>query len=183
MNGKRAPRHSPDEMLDGLLRNAREPFASIVDEYGLAGAVRIFVRSSRKIIEASPQFGGELNARGVRDPGALWLAGEEAEQLRDDLAEITSEVASEKLALIPARIFAAIAYRHPYFDGNKRTAFLAALFVGRYLGLGLRPEAFEGIEDAILALTSREAPDDEVARWLLAKVFMPMKSDWGKRHD
>ena len=70
------------------------------------------------------------------------------------------------------RIFAAIAYRHPYFDGNKRTAFVAALLIGGALGMKVRPFPVEDIEAQVIEMTAREADDAELAAWFGNKVFI-----------
>jgi prophage maintenance system killer protein len=165
-------RGTPEETLDLMLRRAHEPFASTVAEVGFPTAVRICVRTARRIIEREPDAGGVIAIAGIRDEGTVWLVGEDAEQQRREVDAKRSLSRDERVALIAARIFAAIAYRHPFFDANKRTGFLAAVLVGRSLGLLVRPTPFEGLEEDVIAMTSREAPDDEVARWLLTEIFI-----------
>jgi prophage maintenance system killer protein len=160
---------SPEETLDRLMRRAREPFASAIVEAGFAGAIRIYVRSARHLVEVFPREAGEISMSGVRDPGALWLVGEDAERVR---SEAESESSDRIAVRVIARVFGAIAYRHPFYDANKRTAFVATLLLGRFLGLNLRDFSPEAINEDVIDLTAREATDDEVAAWLLSKVFI-----------
>lgn len=77
--------------------------------------------------------------------------------------------------MIPTKVFTVIAYRHPYFDANKRTGFLAACVIARFLGFDLGPMAFQEVEEQIRTFTAVEAPDGEVAEWFLRKVFISPK--------
>jgi hypothetical protein len=168
----RFPEGSPEDVLGLLMRRALEPFGSMVADVGFAGAVRIYVRVARRLEEVSPGEAGEFALGGVRDAGALWLIGEDAERARGEIAESGGVPHDVLIARVAARVFGAIAYRHPFFDANKRTAFVAAMLVGWNMGLRLRSFDVEVLDDAIIDLTAREAPDDEVARWLLSKVFI-----------
>lgn len=172
MTGVSEDQDSPEEMLERLLRRAHEPFASIVEDVGFASAVRIYVRAARRVVDRSPTTAGAVAMQGIRDQGALWLVGEDAERLRSEAARSAQFTATTLAAMVAARVFGAIAYRHPFYDGNKRTALLAAAYVGVNLGLRLRDRPVEGLDSAVVALTAREAPDEEVASWLLDNVFI-----------
>lgn len=124
----RVPRspESPDELLGRLLRQASEPFVSLVDVAGFPVAILTIARSARRMIEANPALFGEIAATGVRDEGAVRFIGEAAEAVQVKVGHNHREGPGGPTSLVPARVFAMIAYRHPYFDANKRTAFLAA---------------------------------------------------------
>ena len=124
------------------------------------------------MIEASPDVAGPLAASGVREEGTLWFVGQAAEETRALLDVDARQPSGKERAFISARVFAVVAYRHPYFDGNKRTAFLAATLVGYYLGLAAKAVPYATIERAVQEMTAREASVDEVAAWFLSNVFI-----------
>jgi prophage maintenance system killer protein len=163
-----------------LLRRSREPFVSIAEVAGFAVAVITNVRSARRMIERNPDLFGSIGASGVRDEGAIWFLGEAAERLRIELGHGHQDRADASIALIPAKVFTMIAYRHPYFDANKRTAFLAASLTAFYLGFEIRPIPFDVVEEEVREMTAREAPDAEVAGWFLSKVFIPSEKKEGR---
>lgn len=160
------------EALGRLLRRAREPFASQVETGGFATAITTLVRAARHLVEDNPTEAGRLAAIGVRDEGALWYVGEATEETRRTLGHNHRSLPTESVAMLPARVFAMVAYRHPYFDGNKRTAFVAATLLGYYLGFEIRPIPFDAVAEEARELTSREAPEEDVREWLLSKVFI-----------
>src|SRR3990172_13359824 len=104
------------------------------------------VGSARRIIESSPEVVGPVAVRGVREEGTLWFVGQAAEETRALLDVDARQPSGKERAFISARVFAVVAYRHPYFDGNKRTAFLAATLVGYYLGLAAKAVPYATIE-------------------------------------
>jgi len=159
-------------MLGHLLRRAREPFASLVEVAGFASAISTTVRSARRIIENSPDVVGPVAVRGVREEGTLWFVGQAAEETRARLGVDARRPSGDARAFIAARVFEVVAYHHPYFDGNKRTAFLASTLVGYYLGLAAKAVSYEVIEDAVRDLTAREATHEEVAAWFLSNLFI-----------
>src|SRR3990172_3537059 len=132
-----------DKMLGHLLRRAREPFASLVEVAGFASAISTTVRSARRIIENSPEVVGPVAVRGVREEGTLWFVGQAAEETRARLGVDARRPSGDARAFIAARVFEVVAYHHPYFDGNKRTAFLASTLVGYYLGLAAKAVSYE----------------------------------------
>lgn len=172
----RAPT-SAEALLAELMRRAREPFSSLVEDIGFAAAVRVYLRVARHLVEANPDEAGEIPIGGIRDPGALWLVGEDADRAREEAASRSDLRPEEGQLLIAARVFGAIAYRHPFDDANKRTAFVAAMVVGQCLGLPLRPFSAGALDSEVTDLTAREANDEEVAGWLLRKVFIVSASD------
>ncbi len=127
-----------DEILGRLLRRAREPFASHAELAGFSVAVATLVRSARHLIESSPEISGSIAALGIREEGTLWFVGEAAEAARSAMGYDPRTLPEPSAALIPARVFTVVAYGHPFFDGNKRTAFLAATLLGYYMGFETR---------------------------------------------
>lgn len=113
----------------------------------------------RAVIEAihDEQLSAHGGAPGVRDeelldsalgrPRNRWLYGE------------------TDLALVAAAYAFGIARNHPFVDGNKRTAFLAA-----YTFLGLNGLDFDATDEEIvvmtLALAGGEADEDGYAAWI-----------------
>src|SRR5258708_7143803 len=85
MAGDRRAFPSPEDVLDRPMRRAREPFSSLVEDLGFAAAIRVYVRVARRLVEQNPEEGGEIAASGIRDPGALWLVGEDAERVREEI--------------------------------------------------------------------------------------------------
>lgn len=154
------------------MRQAGEPFASTVVAVGFAETVRIYVSVARRIVESHPDVAGETLVRGTRDEGALWLVGEEAERELGESAARPKVAPSAVSVAVAVRIFSAIAFRHPFFDGNKRTGFLAALLVGQFMGLVVRDFPLEGAGKQLTGLTAREATDAELKSWFLRKVFI-----------
>lgn len=62
-----------------------------------------------------------------------------------------------------------IVRNHPYVDGNKRTAFLAAYVFLRMNGLELMADEVSATT-AMLALTAGDSSEDEFAAWLRANT-------------
>jgi len=154
------------------LRRAREPFLSLVEALGFSDAVATLLRSSRRFLEENPDEFGPILARGTRDEGALWYAAEAAEFARRDMGYDVRTIPGPDAAVIPARIFSIIAYRHPFFDGNKRTAFISASILGLSMGYRIRSVPYAELEEEVRELTAREAAEGEVSAWFLTNVFI-----------
>ena len=99
---------------------------------------------------------------GIRDENALESALARAKQRWNYEPDVD-------LARLAADYAFGIASNHPFRDGNKRTAFLAALV---FLGLnGLRFVAPENeVVDKMLALAAGELDDVELSEWIRSRV-------------
>ncbi len=171
--GKQDRGKAGDERLNGRIRNSGEPLASYVAAVGFPAAVTALVHSVRPQIERFPETYRTLGAAGVRDEGALWFVGESADDRRSEVGYDLEGTPQSTAACVCARVFCRIACRHPYFDGNKRTAFLPACIVGFAMGLEIRPVPYAHLEEEVRQLTAAEESEDAVARWFLTKVFIP----------
>lgn len=98
-------------------------------------------------------------AVGVRDPGLLASA---LDRPRNRAAYDEAD-----LCALAAAYTAGIVRNHPFVDGNKRTAFMAAyIFLARN---GLQLSAAEDdATRAMLALAAGEMTEDDFAAWLRA---------------
>jgi len=150
----------------------RVPNLALLDAVGLPGAVERIVHSARYQIEAGAGEFGKIAASGVMNERTIWFAGEAAENERTARSLDIRAPPTTNTALITARVFSTIAQGHPYFDGNKRTAFLACVGVGLVLGFDLRKIPYKQLENDVLDLTARDAPVEEIAQWLLRNVLI-----------
>jgi death-on-curing protein len=99
---------------------------------------------------------------GIRDENALESALARARQ------RWTYEPESD-LPRLAADYAFGIARNHPFRDGNKRVAFVAAVVFLGLNGLNLvAPE--EEVVEKMLALAAGELDDEEVARWIRSRV-------------
>ncbi len=80
---------------------------------------------------------GVLLAEGVRDPGTLSHAARAAKEEYESLGLDYHNPPTMEFARVSARIFMAIAYEQPFFDGNKRTGLLSGTLVAAMLGFEL----------------------------------------------
>ena len=111
----------------------------------------------------SAQLSEHGGTAGVRDEGLLESALARPQQLyaygdpTTDLAELAAALAY------------GIARNHPFVDGNKRTAFLTAVF---FLELNSYRFAASEVEATVmtLALAVSEIDEDEFAAWLRANA-------------
>lgn len=115
------------------------------------------------VVEAmhDAQLAEHGGAEGVRDAGLLKSALARAQNLYA-YGEI------EPCALAAAYAFG-IVRNHPFIDGNKRTAFLAAYVFLRSNGLDLVSGEIDATA-AMLALASGETTEAELAAWLRANT-------------
>lgn len=116
---------------------------------------------------------GVLLADGIRDPGTLSHAARAAKKEYETLGldyHVPPTLAS---ARVSARIFMAIAYEQPFFDGNKRTGLLSATLVAAMLGFDLRDSEYPAIEEEVRQLSAENAAVEAVAGWFLEKVLIP----------
>ena len=173
------PNENLDETLNRVLRLTREPFVSYVESVGFAEIITALILSARRIVESRPQEFGRVLASGVRDHGTLWYAGRAAEEARTAIGYDPRESPRDDDVTIPARAFLIVAYRHPYFDANKRTAFVSAMLIGHSMGFKIRPTPYSHLEEEVRALTQREAPEGEIAEWMLRKLFIPSSEKEG----
>jgi prophage maintenance system killer protein len=150
----------------------RVPNLALLDAVGVPAAVERIVHSARFQIEASASQFGKIAASGVMNEGTIWFAGQAAENERAKRSIDLRGPPTSTTALIPARVFSTIAQGHPYFDGNKRTAFLACVGVGLLVGFDLRKVPYRQLEEDVLHLTARDASIEEIARWLLRNVLI-----------
>ena len=71
---------------------------------------------------------------------------------------------------LAAAYAAGIARNHPFVDGNKRTAWIAARLFLRINGFGLSYDR-EDAERVVLALAAGELSEDELAEWFRGRVL------------
>jgi len=166
------PSENIDETLNRVLRLTREPFVSLVESVGFSEVMTAMVSSARRIVESRPQEFGVVMAAGVRDHGTLWYVGQAVDEARKAIGYDPRDTPGDLAVGIPARAFVVIAYRHPYFDANKRTAFVSAMLIGHSMGFGIRSTPYSHLEEDVRALTAREAPDEEIAAWMLRNLFI-----------
>lgn len=121
----------------------------------------------RLVIEAAHldqirEHGGLI---GIRDENALESSLARAQQ------RWAYEPATDLVRLAADYAFG-IARNHPFRDGNKRTAFLAAIIF-----LGLNGLAFaatdEEVVETLLALAAGELNEDDIAAWLKSHTRAP----------
>lgn len=93
------------------------------------------------------------NAEGVRDQGLL-------ETLVEYRVQTASNVFEEAAILLYT-----IAVDHPFFDGNKRTAFAAAAVVLRFAGYTIIPEMNEIVSFVHTAAIGQKT-QAEIEKWL-----------------
>ncbi len=99
---------------------------------------------------------------GIRDEGLLESA----------LARPMNLAAYEDvddLILLAAAYAFGIARNHPFADGNKRTAFVAAAFFLRVSGVRVKTSQRDVI-DTVLSLAAGTLSEDEFAKWLRANT-------------
>lgn len=100
-------------------------------------------------------------AVGVRDPGLLASA---LDRPRNRAAYDEAD-----LCALAAAYAAGIVRNHPFVDGNKRTAFMAAFIFLARNGLQLSA-AEDDATRAMLALAAGEMTEDDFAAWLRAST-------------
>ena len=98
-------------------------------------------------------------AEGIRDRGALESA----------LARPFSTFGGDELIPDPiekaAALLESVAINHPFVDGNKRTAFVLALFLLRKYGIRLAVSPEERYQ-LVIAVASGELRFDGIVEWL-----------------
>lgn len=134
-----------------------------------AKAARL-IAMARAVIEADPKAYGEVQAGGIRSQGDLDFAAEAAGRRFEEVGAVAGRP-TDAAAAVPATVFTSIAYNHPFFDGNKRTAFLAAMATAAALGFQFRKESLEGLPQSIIAFAAKNTPTDEVAGWFLGHAI------------
>lgn len=117
----------------------------------------------RSVIDAmhDAQLAEHGGAAGIRDPGLLGSA-----LARPVNLHVYGETDICRLA---AAYAFGIARNHPFVDGNKRTAFLAAYVFLRMNGLELVADEI-GATAAILSVAAGESSEDDFAAWLRANT-------------
>ncbi len=117
----------------------------------------------RSVIDAvhDMQLAEHGGASGVRDEGLLDSA----------LARPKNVYAygETDLCALAATYAAGIAHNHPYIDGNKRTAFLAAYIFLQINGLELKADEISAAK-TMVALASGEIDKEAYADWLRTNV-------------
>jgi len=117
----------------------------------------------RSVIDAvhDMQLAEHGGASGVRDEGLLDSA----------LARPKNVYAygETDLCALAATYAAGIAHNHPYIDGNKRTAFLAAYIFLQINGLELKADEISAAK-TMVALASGEIDKEGFADWLRGNV-------------
>lgn len=132
------------------------------------------IAMARAVIEADPQAYGELQAGGIRSQGDLDFAAQAAGRRFDEVGVVVGRP-TEAAAAVPAAVFTSLAYGHPFFDGNKRTAFLAAMATAAALGFQFRNEPPEGLEKSIITFAAENTAAEEVARWMVGNAMQAPK--------
>ena len=117
----------------------------------------------RSVIEAvhDMQLVEHGGGAGVRDAGML-----ESALARPVNLHAYAETGICRLA---AAYAFSLARNHPFVDGNKRTAFLAAYIFLRINGLELIAEEADAAA-AVLALAAGDSGEQDFAQWLCARV-------------
>ncbi len=120
----------------------------------------------RSVIDAvhDAQLAEHGGAAGLRDEGALDSALARPINLH-------AYGQSDIFRLAAAYAFG-IVRNHPFVDGNKRTAFLAAYVFLRVNGHQLEADEISAAT-AVLALASGESSEDEFSEWLKANCRAP----------
>ena len=117
----------------------------------------------RSVVDAmhDMQLAEHGGASGIRDEGLL-----ESALARPVNAHAYGEV---DLSALAASYAYGIACNHPYIDGNKRTAFLAAYVFLSINGLELVADEVDATT-AMLSVAAGESSEDAFARWLRSNV-------------
>lgn len=98
---------------------------------------------------------------GIRDGGALESALARPRNL--------AAYGEPDAAALAASYAFGIARNHPFVDGNKRTAWLAARLFLEVNGVALEFDKVEATQ-TMLALAAGELGEDELARWLRERI-------------
>ena len=156
----------------GTLAELRAAAIGFFEREGVEGAVLTAIKGARLILEENPEMFGAILANGIRDPGTLEHAARAA---RDEFESLDLDYHADptrETARVAAKIFAAIAYEQPYFDGNKRTGLLGGAIVAAMLGFDLIDSQYAEVEEEVRLLSARNAPTEDVAEWFLEKVLI-----------
>lgn len=102
------------------------------------------------------QIGG---SEGLRDAGALAMCAEKPK------AAFGGNEMYPTIFLKAAALLESIARNHPFVDGNKRTAFLAALNVIEHNDYKTFFDN-KDIEDTVVRVVTEKPPIEEIATWL-----------------
>lgn len=105
----------------------------------------------------------EGGARGLRDQGLLDSAVAMPQQ------RFGGELLHEDLASMAAAYLFHLAQNHPFEDGNKRVAALAALVFLQSNGVESLPEP-DALENATLAVAAGKLPKPELTAWMKTQV-------------
>jgi len=108
-------------------------------------------------------IGVEGGAAGLRDAGLLESAVLMPQQ------QFNGDYLHKGLAAMAAAYLFHIAQNHAFFDGNKRTAVLAALVFLEINGVGALPEP-DDLEEAMLAVAASEMSKDVLTDWMRAQI-------------
>jgi prophage maintenance system killer protein len=168
----RFPKRPKSPHVEWNRSDFRKQSIEFLDRAGVEQAVLASIRGGRKILEANPDRFGILLANGVRDPGTLDHAAREAQDEYESNRLDYHAPPKRKSARVSARIFAAIAYKQPFFDGNKRTGLLGGTIVAAMLGFDIRDSDYADVEEEVRQLSARNATVEEVAGWFLEKVLI-----------
>ena len=98
-------------------------------------------------------------SEGLRDPVALAMCAEKP------MAAFGGKEMYPTVFLKAAALLESIARNHPFVDGNKRTAFLAALAVVEHNG-HTTSFAQKDIEETMVKIVTEKLPIEEVAQWI-----------------
>ena len=110
--------------------------------------------------ESVETFGG---APGLRDRGGF----ESAHAAPQNFLAYEPDATLARLAAAYAH---ALTRNHPFVDGNKRAAFMAALVFLELNGYALDAEEV-GAYEQVLALTSKELDEEGFAAWIESKAW------------
>ena len=108
-------------------------------------------------------IGVEGGSPGLRDAGLLESAVLMPQQ------QFGGDYLHQGLAAMAAAYLFHIAQNHAFYDGNKRTAVLAALVFLDINGVGALPEPDE-LERATLAVAAGEMAKEELIDWMATRV-------------
>jgi len=108
-------------------------------------------------------IGVEGGAAGLRDAGLLESAVLMPQQ------QFSGDYLHKGLAAMAAAYLFHIAQNQAFFDGNKRTAVLAALVFREINGINALPEP-DDLEEATLAVAASEMSKDALTDWMRAQV-------------
>ncbi|HFC05336.1 MAG TPA: type II toxin-antitoxin system death-on-curing family toxin [Rhizobiales bacterium] len=117
----------------------------------------------RSVIDAvhDMQLAQHGGATGIRDQGLLDSALARPKNMH--------AYGETDLCALAAVYAAGIAHNHPYIDGNKRTAFLAAYIFLQINGLQLQADELSATH-SMLALASGKTDKEAFADWLRSNV-------------